>query len=306
VSPLFEEYLAYERGARALSPHSIAAYHSDLQHYEDYCFHAEIDPLKASAAEVRAYIGDQSAEGRATLSVNRALSTIRGFYRFLVRTGRRKDDPAERLKNLRAPQKLPVFLWEKEMAAFADLPENAGILWPARDRAIILALYSSGMRIGELCSLRLDAMDKDLRSARIIGKGNKERQVFFSEEARQAIAVWLPERDAYLSDVGRQISDVRCLTLNVPTLFISRKRRPVSESGMEFIFRRYAQLASTPKHLHPHAMRHSFATHLMNAGCDVRVVQELLGHASINTTARYTHVDMESLKKVYLKAHPHA
>jgi integrase/recombinase XerC len=154
-------------------------------------------------------------------------------------------------------------------------------------------MYSAGLRISETCSLSLPKLEANLSSARIVGKGNKERQVFFSAEAVAALAEWLPLRAAHAAK-------------EVEQLFISRKGGALSVSGCSYIFRQYADRALTPKHLHPHTMRHSFATHLVNSGCDVRVVQELLGHSSISTTARYTHVDMEGLKKTYMKAHPHS
>ena len=289
-----EEYLAYLLSVRGVSERTASAYSRDLGHFSDYCANHDLLPEKADAHQVRGFIADLSAEGVASVSVNRSLSSIRGFYRWLVRFGFRRDDPSLPLRNLKTPKTLPAFLWEGEMALFSELPEKAGILWPERDKALILAMYSGGLRISETASLSLKNMERDLSGARIMGKGNKERQVFFSEEAREALYSYLAVRQV-------RIKSER------PTdkLFISRKGAPISVPGLRWIISRYAERSGLGKSIHPHSLRHSFATHLVNSGCDVRVVQELLGHASISTTQRYTHVNMEHLRKVYNKAHPH-
>ncbi|MDR3276253.1 MAG: tyrosine-type recombinase/integrase [Treponema sp.] len=288
------DYLVYLRSVRGVSDRTLQAYGSDLRRFEDYCENISLDPVKAGAAEVRGFIGDLSFDGIASVSVNRALSSLRGFYHWLMVSELRKDDPTELLRNLRTARNLPVFLWEEEMAGFADLPDTAHILWPPRDKAIIMVMYSAGLRISEVVSLEADAIEKDLRGARVVGKGNKERRIFFSEECRTVLAEWLPYRNS-------------TIPAEHPTnkLFISRKGRALSVSGLRWIIAQYAGQSVLPKKVHPHAFRHSFATHLVNSGCDVRVVQELLGHASLSTTQRYTHVDIEGLKRVYSESHPH-
>ena len=292
---IVEEYLGYLSSVRGVSERTIAAYSRDLAHYSSYCANHDFTLEEASPVEVRGFIADLSREGIASVSVNRALSSIRGLYRWMLRFSYRPDDPSAPLRNLKTPKTLPAFLWEGEMARFSELPETAGILWPERDKALILSMYSAGLRISETASLSLENMESDFGGARIIGKGNKERQVFFSEEAREALNVYMPGR------LGR-------IKAEHPTdrLFISLKGSPLSIPGLRWIISRYAERSGLEKSIHPHSLRHSFATHLVNSGCDVRVVQELLGHASISTTQRYTHVNMERLRKVYNKAHPHA
>jgi integrase/recombinase XerC len=288
------EYLTYLGAVRGLSERTVLAYGNDLSHFVSYCGNCGISPEGANPREVRMFIADLSAEGVAPVSVNRALSSIRGFYRWLIRFGYRKDDPSGALRNLKTPKTLPVFLWEGEMASFAELPEKAGILWPLRDKALILTTYSAGLRVSEVVSLSLDALDGDLGGGRVIGKGDKERYVFFSGECREALAAYLPARASRINQAH-------------PTdrLFINRNGGPLSVPGVRWIITRYAERSGLDKNIYPHALRHSFATHLVNSGCDVRVVQELLGHASLSTTQRYTHVDMERLKQVYARAHPH-
>ncbi|MCL2008278.1 MAG: tyrosine-type recombinase/integrase [Treponema sp.] len=289
-----EEYLAYLSSVRGLSERTSSAYGRDLAHFSAYCANYGIIPENATQSQVRGFIADLSAEGAASVSVNRALSSIRGFYRWLVRFGFSENDPTVPLKNLKTPKILPTFLWEGEMAHFSELPEKAGILWPERDKALILSIYSGGLRVSEASSLNVSNIEKDFSGARIIGKGNKERFIFFSDEAKEALINYLPAR-------LKQIKAER------PTdrLFISRKGAPLSVPGLRWIISRYSERSGLGKHINPHSLRHSFATHLVNSGCDVRVVQELLGHSSISTTQRYTHVNIEHLRKVYEKAHPH-
>jgi integrase/recombinase XerC len=298
VSPVVDEYLSYLFSVRGMSERTIGAYGRDLSRYASYCADCGIDPERAGPGELRHFIADLGAGGTASVSVNRALSSIRGFYRWLIRFGRREDDPCGNMRNLKTAKTLPAFLREGEMASFAELPGRAGILWPARDRALILVMYSAGLRISELVSLSLSKLDADLGGGRVIGKGDKERYVFFSDEAKTSLADYLAERDERLrsSRSGAGPAD---------RVFISRRGRAISAPGVRWIIARYAERSGLGKNIHPHSLRHSFATHLVNSGCDVRVVQELLGHASLSTTQRYTHVNMERLRKVYAGAHPH-
>jgi len=293
-----KDYLTYLSAVRRCSDRTLEAYGNDLLRFVNYCENHEIVPEKAAAYEVQKFIADLTAENMAGTSVNRSLSSIRGFYRWMVRFGKREGNPCTELKNVKTPKKLPSVLWENEMADFAILPETTGILWPVRDKALILSMYSGGLRISEIVSLDIEDMSSNFEEARIIGKGGKMRYVFFSDEAVEAIKEYLPQRAARLSDSGKERKK--------GSLFISRKGNPISVPGVRWIISRYAQHSGLGKNIHPHALRHSFATHMVNSGCDVRVVQEMLGHSSISTTQRYTHVNLENLKKVYRKAHPHA
>ncbi len=295
---MINEYLSYLEAVRGCSVRTIESYRNDLSRYANYCDNHEIDIVKASPNEVQKFIADLSAEQMTSASVNRNLSSIRGFYRWLVRFNKRQDNPCTNLRNVKMPVKLPSVLWENEMADFAALPETTGILWTERDKALIMVMYSGGLRISEVVSLSMENISRSLTEARIIGKGGKERIVFFSDEAKTAIAEYLPAREARLKMAG--------LNGKKGSLFINRKGGAISVPGVRWIISRYAQESGIGKNIHPHSLRHSFATHMVNSGCDVRVVQEMLGHSSISTTQRYTHVNLENLKKVYAKAHPHA
>jgi len=295
---IVKEYLTYMESVKGCSERTVEAYKNDLLHYVKYCNNHDILPETADAYQVQSFIAELSAEKMAATSVNRFLSTIRGFYRWMVRLDKREDNPCTSLRNIKTPVKLPDVLWEDEMAEFAALPQATGILWPERDKALIMAMYSGGLRISEVVSLFMANISDDLDEAKITGKGGKQRYVFFSDEAIAAIQEYLPQRTELLKTAG--------IDGNKTALFISRKGQPLSIPGVRWIISRYALHSGMGKNIHPHALRHSFATHLVNSGCDVRIVQEMLGHSSISTTQRYTHVNLEKMKKVYAASHPHA
>ena len=297
---LIQEYLSYLQTVRGVSPRTLSAYGDDLSLFENYCANHAIDPEKASPYQVQGFIAELSAERAAPSSVNRRLSSIRGLYRWLSRFHGRADNPCDALRNVKTPQHLPSVLWEDEMADFAALPESRKVLWPARDKALIMTMYSAGLRISELVSLTMKMFSANMDSAKVLGKGGKERMVFFSDEARAALRDYLPERELRIRDAGLNGVDIQ------NALFVSEKGRALSVSGVRWIIGQYARQSGMGKNIHPHTLRHSFATHLVNAGCDVRIVQEMLGHASLSTTQRYAHVNIKGLKRVYAKAHPHA
>ncbi|MDR0487585.1 MAG: tyrosine-type recombinase/integrase [Treponema sp.] len=294
---LVKEYLSYLESVRGCSARTVESYGNDLFRYVNYCANHEIEPENAAPYQVMGFIADLSAERMAATSVNRSLSSIRGFYRWMIKFKKRDDNPCVSLRNVKTPRVLPSVLWEKEMANFAQLPETSNILWPARDKALIMTMYSAGLRISEAASLSLENISAKLDEARITGKGGKQRYVFFSEETKAALVDYLPERNARLTMAGNNGKK--------GALFISGKGRPLSVSGMRWIIACYAMRSQQGKNIHPHTLRHSFATHLVNSGCDVRIVQEMLGHSSLSTTQRYVHVNIGNLKKVYAASHPH-
>jgi len=297
-SKIVMEFLSYMESVKGCSPRTVEAYGNDLLRYANYCANHGIAPEEASPYEVQSFIAELTADKISATSVNRCLSTIRGFYRWMARFNKRTDNPCHSLRNIKTPVKLPDVLWEDEMADFAALPEAIGILWPERDKALIMAMYSGGLRISEAVSLSMMNMSADFNEAKIMGKGGKQRYVFFSDEAVSALREYFPQRAELLKTSG--------IDGKKSALFISRKGQPISISGVRWIISRYALHSGLGKNIHPHALRHSFATHLVNSGCDVRVVQEMLGHSNISTTQRYTHVNLEKMKKVYAVSHPHA
>jgi integrase/recombinase XerC len=327
----FEEYLSYLSGVRSLSPRSVSSYGRDLSLFD--AFLLERSPLDADLTDVRLFVAELGSKKYESSSVNRILSSLRGYFHYAVRFGLRTDNPASAVRNLKVPKKLPVFLYPEEAAAFCSVATDAssvaagsaaagsaaartssitntvsnnhivssGIpaspeLWIERDSALFSVLYSTGCRVSELAALTLHDFSPDWTSAIVTGKGNKERKVFLSKDSRRLLLEWLPVRKACLSRTQESTCEA---------IFLSRRGKALSVRGIQFIVSHYSGGATGIRHISPHALRHSFATTLVSRGADIRVVQELLGHSSISTTQRYTHVTGEHMKKLYHRAHPH-
>ena len=230
--------------------------------------------------------------------MNRFVSSVRGLFKYCKKLGYIEKNPAEEVKNVKNPQVVTAFMTGREVEELCSEPEHNELLWTSRDVAIFRMLYSSGCRISELTNIKLSDFRKGGRCALITGKGNKQRLVYFDETSRRAMAAYMTDRARVLSENGRDSGEDR--------LFVNQKGLPITTGGMRYILTRYSGEEGTKHHINPHAFRHTFATTLLNNGADVRMVQELLGHASINTTQRYTHVTTERLKEVYKLAHPHS
>lgn len=307
----FEEYLAYLGGVRSLSVRTTASYRRDLVLFERYL---EGSPLEADLSDIRLFLADLGKEGYEPSSMNRILASIRGFYRYAVHFSLCTVNPASAIRNLKVPKKLPDFLFSADAETFCASPTKVGTaddtangtslpskpegLWPFRDTALLTILYSTGCRVSEIASLRIADIDPAMTSAIVTGKGSKERKVFFSKAARLALTDYLTERNSCLARHQDKPG-------KITALFLSKRGNPLSVRGIQFILARYSDGSGSFKHLSPHALRHTFATTLISRGADIRIVQELLGHASISTTQRYTHVTQERLKKLYHRAHPH-
>ncbi len=292
-SPI-EGYLAYLGAIRSLSPRTITAYADDLRLYEASCAKAGVTPETATPATGREFVADLVRAGYATSSVNRALSAVKGLYRYLVRFGQATLNPVKDVESLPMARTLPDFMFENEMAEFIEGASDDGFAG-ARDRAIFETLYSTGCRVSEISGLRMADVDLAAGHARVTGKGAKDRTVFLSGPAVEAIRAWLPYRKARIMAESAETH-----------LFLNAKSGPLSSRGIAYIVDRRALKTGQRKHVSPHGFRHSFATHLVGRGADIRVVQALLGHENISTTQIYTHVDMARLRSVYDGAHPHA
>jgi len=317
----FEEYLSYLAGVRSLSPRTVSSYRHDLQLFDDFL---EVTPLEASVTEIRLFMARLGSEQYEPSSMNRLLASIRGFYRYAVHFSLRKDNPAISVRNLKTPKKLPSFLFPDEAQSFCASPVQgnkagqdnpcAGVasaagsanavaaantiaLWPLRDTALLTLMYSTGCRVSEIASIRMQDFTSDFSSAIVRGKGNKERKVFLSKDAKKTLSDYLPERESKLAHMQER-------DFSQKYLFISQRGNPLSVRGIQYIVSRYSD-GTLKRHLSPHALRHTFATTLVTRGADIRIVQELLGHSSISTTQRYTHVTEERIKKLYHRAHPH-
>ena len=328
-----EEYLAYLGAVRGLSERTVRSYRDDLGRLGSHLGASGVDIDLAGSRDIRGFAAGLIAEGLATSSVNRALSAIRGYYRHRLRHGHIEVDPSGDVEGFTGPRNLPRFLFENEMAELIALADgnDFGAL---RDRALLEFLYSTGCRVAEAAGLDPRHLDLGAGTARVRGKGSKERIVFIAPPARRALADYLPMREALLRgrlhqraaaplEAGAAVAPRRNVAAKAPgaaaagrskrdparALFLSAKEQALSRRGIEWIVEGFSERLAAKrglrKRITPHAFRHSFATHLVARGADIRVVQELLGHSSISTTQVYTHVDMERLKRVYDLAHPH-
>jgi integrase/recombinase XerC len=298
-----EEYLAYLGAVRGLSPRTLRSYREDFDAFERFTS----SPDDASAMDIRAFVASLVTEGKASSSVNRTLAAIRGYFRYRVRFGGLAVDPSRDVECLPYKRPLPRFLFEDEAAAFVQLPEGE-LFGPSRDRAILEFLYSTGCRVAEASNLTLDKLNLAGGSARVLGKGSKERVVFLAQPAKAALASYLPLRSERLRRTqGEERTAVKGASARSPKdyLFVNARGGRLTERGIEWIIQGYAERSGSKRSVTPHAFRHSFATHLVEHGADIRAVQELLGHSSVSTTQIYAHVDMERLRKVYEQAHPH-
>lgn len=292
---MVDTFVAYMRAVRHSSPATVDAYRREVERFLRSA--GTEDPSSVDAAAVRRYVASLVHDGLEPRSVNRAVSAVRAFYRFLRRYDADVPDPTAGLRGLRADSRLPIFLFEDEAAAMLETPADglapADSLAAERDAALLEFLYATGCRVAEAAALRLDDVRIEARTARVTGKGGKQRMVYLNESAARSLQAYLRRRFAVLPQSRSE-----------PAVFLNRRGGALSDRGMREVVTRYRRHAGKP--VSPHTFRHSFATHLLNGGADVRTVQELLGHASLSTTQVYTHTSVDRLRDVYAGAHPHA
>ena len=303
VDPLATQiarFLRYLEGERRSAPRTVESYRRTLESLREWA-RAEGLPLDASRLPVTALRGWLGSlfESDESATLARKIAAVRSFYRFLVRRGLSSRDPAAALKVPKVRRTLPRFLTVDDAFRVVEAPTEDGDRDPrlaARDRAILELLYGGGLRVRELAGLRLGDLDRRGRTVRVLGKGRKERLVPFGAPAGAAL-------DRYL-EVRPRLRHPKRDTQHPEALFLGRHGTALSARQTQNIVRRYGALGAGRGDLHPHALRHSCATHLLDAGADLRAIQELLGHASLSTTQRYTHVSVDRLMEVYDRAHP--
>ncbi len=291
ASESLQRYLEWLRVERGLSPHTLRAYSSELCRLERFLVERGAQgeaSRRAGIASLRAYLASRPAGAQATNA--RRIAALRGYYRYLVRFGLREDDPTARLEGPKVARPLPRFLQVEEASTVVENPNQEG-WYRLRNVALLELAYGSGLRASELAAL--DRRDPDLEEGLVLvrsGKGGKQRRVPFGPPAADALRLWLAE----LPDAPRDAP-----------LFLNRFRTRLSVRAIHRIVRE-AGVANGVAGVHPHALRHSFATHLLSEGADLRSIQEMLGHASLSTTQRYTHLSVEQLLEAHRRAHPHA
>jgi integrase/recombinase XerC len=283
---LFLEYLGVERGA---SPHTLRSYATDLTEFTRFLAGEKIaGPAAVDTRVIRAYLARLHQRRLAKATIARKLAAVRSCFRFLARRGALEANPARQVRSPRLGRRLPSFLPKDEATQLLDAapePTAAG----ARDRALLELLYASGLRVAEGCGLDLEDLDEARHTVRVLGKGEKERVVPVGETALEALA-------GYLAMRGRQRGP----------LFLNARGGRLTPRSAHRIVRRLARRAGISQRVTPHTLRHSFATHMLGEGADLRLIQELLGHSRLSTTQRYTHVSPEHLMRVYDAAHPRA
>jgi integrase/recombinase XerC len=290
----FAAYLASERRS---SPHTVKAYLTDLGQYAAFLAGQGASIVPSSPALVRAFLA-RAAGGSGAASLGRKLSAIRSLYRFLLREGLAGANPARAVASPRRPRPLPQVLPEQEVAALVEAPALAEPL-ALRDRALLELLYASGLRVSELVGLDLRDLDLAGGLVRVLGKRRKERIVPVGRSAREALARWL--------DAGRPpLAAGPDRARGGSALFLNYRGGRLTTRSVARRLDGWVIAAGLPRHVHPHVLRHCFATHLLGNGADLRGIQELLGHASLSTTQRYTHLDWKRLAEAYDGAHPRA
>jgi integrase/recombinase XerC len=293
----FEDHLALER---RLSVNTVAAYRRDLTQLATFLVRNRSSLARAPYPLLRRFLAQQHTLGYARATIARRVGAIRTFYRWAVASGHVHDDPSILLGRPKVVNRLPTVLRPAEAASLAEAPEESVETGPLehaialRDRAALELLYGSGLRVGEVAGLSLDRVEVGSRHVLVLGKGAKERDVPISEYAAEALDAYLREGRPRIAPEGSR------------HLFFNRRRKPFSERDIRSMVHRYGATLLPGRRVTPHTLRHSFATHLLEGGADIRAVQELLGHASVATTQRYTHVSRRRLFDAYERAHPRA
>lgn len=305
MQEVFHKYINYLEAERNVSPYTVRNYTSDLvgnykrgseKGFFQFLRLKKVDSLeKVDKQVLRDYLAYLLEQGIVKASIARKVSAIRSFYRYLVREGILAKNPIEQAASPKLDRRLPAFLTVEETVRLLKAPD---LVTPQgqRDRAIMELIYAAGLRVSELVKLNLEQVNLDTREIRVWGKGSKERVVLMGELAVEAL-------DDYLSQGRHMLKGEKG---DRGALFLNKDGSRLTERMVQKILNKYAALAGINKRVHPHLLRHTFATHLLDGGADLRVVQELLGHANLATTQIYTHVTQSRARKVYLSAHPMA
>lgn len=284
-------FLRVERG---LSDNTVQSYSYDLQKFKEYLDDRGIPLNEASQGDILAYFNLQREEGKSGRTLSRYLASIRCFYRYLMQEHYIQQDPTENLESPKVERLLPRILSVGEVDLLLSQPDVRTV-WGLRDKAMLELIYATGMRVSELLGLDTDHLNLDAGFVRCFGKGAKERIIPVGEVALRYLKEYLAKGWVKLRKSPRE-----------KAVFLNRRGKRLSRQGFWKILKGYAKKAGIQKEITPHVLRHSFATHLLENGADLRVVQELLGHADITTTQIYTHLSQKKLREVYERSHPRA
>ena len=305
---LVHRFLEHLDGERGLSAHTLRAYEGDLSAFVEFLSReffdrpaAEISPSEVDPLAIRSFLASLSKKGLGKRSQGRALAAVRSFFRWAAREGHVPANPAIATRTPKVPKTLPRHLRPGEIETLleaVDLSEPLG----RRDRAMLELLYATGLRVGELASLDWTDLDLSARVLRVVGKGGKERMVPFGRPAEQALRTWLADWDT----IRKPAAPVSVRSDDEEPVFLNSRGGRLTDRSIRRSLDRAVEAAALAAGIHPHTLRHTFATHLLENGADLRAIQELLGHSSLSTTQKYTHVEIERLLAVYREAHPKA
>lgn len=291
MNALLESFIKHLSDERNYSEHTVKAYRGDLESFRDFLLKEEKKVEDANAATINAYVSTLYGKN-SPASVERKVSAIRSFFSYLVRKGLAAQNPAKLVRTPRKKKHLPVFLSVDEVFNLVDVKDQEKSPLRARDRAVLELLYSSGLRVSELAGATLADLSMGEAVIRVRGKGNKERIVPVGSKALSALGEYLDVREEL-----RPASD---------RIFLNSRGGGITTRSLARIIKKYGLVSGISKNVSPHVLRHSFATHLLAGGADLRAIQEMLGHASLSTTQRYTHLSVERIMEVYDKTHPNA
>jgi tyrosine recombinase XerC len=287
----FLEFLRHEKNA---SSHTVAGYERDLKQVAAYLKEREVRWDKAGNVVLRGFLAELHEKKRRKTTIGRKLAALRSFYDFCLRKKWISENPAKILATPRQEKRVPSFLSEDEAAALLDLPRSTGPI-DLRDKAILELFYATGIRVSELVGIETGDIHFGERLVRVRGKGRKERIVPFGSKARQALEAYRRVRPELAAKAG---------AAGTEAFFLNYRGGRLTTRSVQRMFRKYIRRTAVARKISPHSLRHSFASHLLGRGADLRVIQELLGHASLATTQKYTHVDLKQLLGVYKKSHP--
>ena len=327
-------FLEYMRSVKNSSPNTVINYAKDLEQFVTFLSPPGLEPPKLTKINhrvIREFVGHLHESGLEKSSIARKLAALRSFFKYCVREGMLKENPARLVPTPKLPKRIPMVLSAEEMSGFLDqmagsknvtpvrknkrglasLPGASGpgtaivkledsLLLP-RDRAILELLYAAGLRVSELTGLNLADMNEREKMLNVRGKGNKERIVPYGEKAAEALRKYWPVREVLLREC-----EEKARRGSVDAIFLNYRGRRLTQRSIGRIVKKYVRLVNVNWDLHPHSLRHAFATHLLADGADLRAIQELLGHQSLSTTQKYTHASIRQLMDIYDKAHPHS
>jgi len=285
----FLSYLKYEKNA---SPNTIVAYGRDLLELSSYLEEKDIELLEVDNVILRGFLAALYEKKQKKSTISRKLAAVRSFFQFCVKKRYLKDNPAKVIATPKQEKHVPSFLSEQEMADFLDLPHSDRVL-DLRDRATLELLYATGLRVSELSSIDIDDVNFEERLIRAKGKGKKERLIPFGRIAEKCLISYLRKRISLIKNNRHE-----------EAVFLNYRGERLTPRSIERIVDKYIQQSAIQRKISPHSLRHSFASHLLSRGADLRVIQELLGHKSLSTTQKYTHLDLKHLLEVYKKSHP--